>query len=517
MAATEPKNRPPKKCAAKPHEALAKYRAKRDFARTREPHGGRAAKASGTFVVQKHAATRLHFDFRLEIDGVLKSWALPKGIPVTPGDKNLAVMVEDHPLEYGRFEGTIPKGEYGGGTVMLWDRGTFRVGGDDPTRALREGKLHLYLEGEKLRGEWALVRMRGEDNQWLLLKAGVALKPSRRTWDRSVSTGRAMEEISAALPMPAFVEPMKAQPATVLPSGADWLYELKFDGYRFLGGKAGNEARLWSRMENDFTGRFPAVAKALAALKVRSALVDGELVVPDELGHPSFQLIQNADESTPVLAFLFDLLEVDGEDLRKEPLAVRRERLASLLPKRSDVLLLSGELSGEPEHLLAEISKRGLEGLIAKRRDSPYEAGRRSGAWRKIKRLREQEFVIGGFTAPRGSRSHFGALLIGYYRGKEFVFAGKVGTGFDEKTLAALLKQMTAYRAEKSPFSSLPTERSRWGTTFTRSELARCTWVEPRLVAQVRFAEWTKDGILRQPAFLGLREDKPARKVVRET
>ena len=517
MAARAPKKLPVPKRAAKRPDPLGQYRAKRDFARTREPRGGGVAAAAGRFVVQKHAASRLHFDFRLEIGGVLKSWAVPKGIPTTPGGKNLAVMVEDHPLDYGGFEGTIPKGEYGGGTVMLWDRGTFRVGGDDPARALREGKLHLYLTGEKLHGEWGLVRLRGEEKQWLLLKAGEALKPVRKIWDRSVSSGRAMDEIASTVAMPAFVEPMKCKPATALPYGAEWLYELKFDGYRFLGGKAGREVRLWSRTENDFTPRFPAVARALAALKASSALVDGELVVPDELGHPSFQLIQNAVASTPVRAFLFDLLEVDGKDLRREPLDVRRTRLAALLPKRPGVLLLSGELAGEPERLLAEVAERGLEGLIAKRRDSAYEPGRRSGAWRKIKCLREQEFVIGGFTAPKGGRSHFGALLIGCHRGKELVFAGKVGTGFDGKMLAALHAKMAARSIAKNPFTAMPAKRSRWGTAFTRAELARCTWVKPDIVVQVRFAEWTEDGILRQPAFLGLRDDKPARKVVRET
>ena len=511
-----PKKLPAKKRVAKRPDPLARYRAKRDFARTAEPRGSGTARESGTFVVQKHAASRLHFDFRLEMGGVLKSWAVPKGIPTAAGQRHLAVMVEDHPLDYGGFEGTIPKGEYGGGTVMLWDRGTFRVGGDDADRALKEGKLHLFLEGEKLRGEWALVRMRGEENQWLLLKAGAPLKQTR-TWDRSVSTGRTMEEICTAPKMPAFIEPMKAKPATRLPDGAGWMYELKFDGYRFLGAKAGRETRLWSRTENDFTARFPAVAEALLDLRTKSALVDGELVVPDAQGRPSFQLIQNAGETTPVRAFLFDLLELDGEDLRGQSLEVRRGRLAAVLPKHPDVLHLSSALAGKPGAILPEIAALGLEGIIAKRLSSHYEPGRRSGAWVKVKCLREQEFVIGGFTAPKGARSHFGALVVGYYRGRELIFAGKVGTGFDEKALTDLHKKMIALRTGKSPFASLPAQRNRWGTHFTRAELARCTWIEPRLVAQVRFAEWTGDHILRQPAFLGLREDKPAREVVRET
>ncbi|MGB8170263.1 MAG: non-homologous end-joining DNA ligase [Chthoniobacteraceae bacterium] len=496
---------------------MAKYRAKRDFARTREPQGSGSGKESATFVVQKHAASRLHYDFRLEVDGVLKSWAVPKEIPVHVGAKALAVMVEDHPIEYGEFEGTIPKGQYGGGTVMLWDRGTYRAESGDVARSIAGGKIHMHLTGKKLRGEWALVRMRRDDKQWLLIKAGEDFRPQAATWDLSSKSGRTMVDIGAGETMPAFLEPMKCKPVKVPPTGKEWLYELKFDGYRFLGGKSGSEARLWSRAENDFTSRFPAVAKAMAKLKARSALVDGELVVPDELGRPSFQLIQNADESTVVRAFLFDLLEVDGEDLRRESLEARRARLAAILPKRSPLLLLSGELTGEPTRLLAEVAARGLEGLIAKRRDSIYEPGRRSGAWCKIRCLREQEFVVGGFTAPRGARSHFGALLVGYYRGKELVFAGKVGTGFNERMLADLRAQMIARRMEKCPFAALPTHRSRWGTAFTRAELGRCTWVKPQLVAQVRFAEWTGDHLLRQPAFLGLRNDKAAREVVRET
>jgi bifunctional non-homologous end joining protein LigD len=517
MAKAVPRRPPAKKRGAERPDPLARYRAKRDFARTREPAGKPAISAGGTFVIQKHAASRLHFDFRLEIGGVLKSWAVPKGIPTEAGQRHLAVMVEDHPLEYGAFEGAIPKGQYGGGTVMLWDHGHYRVGGDDPATALHQGKLHLFLEGEKLRGEWALVRLRREEDQWLLLKVGDALKPSRSAWDRSVASGRTLKEIATIPAMPGFVEPMKAKPATRLPEGSAWLYELKFDGYRFLGGKAGRQTRLWSRTEKDFTARFPAVATALSDLQADSALVDGELVVTDETGHPSFQLIQNADETTPVRAFLFDLLELNGADLRREPLEERRARLASILPPRSKVLHFSVALAGAGERVLAEISERGLEGVIAKRRDAIYEAGRRSGSWVKVRCFLEQEFVIGGFTVPKGSRSHFGALLLGYYRGRKLLFAGKVGTGFDAAALRSLHRQMLAHRIDESPFATLPTRRSRWGTELTPAELARCTWVRPQLVAQVRFAEWTDDGVLRQPAYLGLREDKPARSVVRET
>ena len=252
-------------------------------------------------------------------------------------------------------------------------------------------------------------------------------------------------------------------------------------------------------------------------MNARAALVDGELVVPDADGRPSFQLIQNADETTPVRAFLFDLLSLDGTDLRGEPLTERRARLAAILPARSDVLHLSTELAGMPERLRAEVCERGLEGLIAKRRDSRYEAGRRSGAWVKVRCLLEQEFVVGGFTPPKGTRPHFGALLVGYYRGKKLTYAGKVGTGFDDATLSALHRRMLALRAARSPFAALPTGPSRWGSHFTHAELARCTWLQPRLVAQVRFAEWTEDGVLRQPAFIAVRDDKPARQVVRET
>ena len=309
---------------------------------------------------------------------------------------------------------------------------------------------------------------------------------------------------------------MKAKLAAELPDGEEWLYELKFDGFRFLGAKRGKEVRLWSRTNHDLTGRFPGVANALRALRADSFLVDGELVVADAKGRPSFQLIQNADESTLVHAYLFDVLEIAGDDLRRTPLNNRRDRLEELLTPHPALLLFSGELKGDPEDLLSAIAERELEGIIAKRRDSFYEAGQRSGAWLKVKCLHEQELVIGGFTQPKGARSRFGSLILGYFRGKELIFAGKVGTGFSEKVLREVHRKMTELRISESPFKELPRGARRWGTAFTAAEIARCTWIEPKLVAQVRFTEWTQDGLLRHPAFLGLREDKRAKDVVRE-
>ena len=370
---------------------------------------------------------------------------------------------------------------------MLWDHGSYRAEGGDAAGAIKEGKIHVHLTGKKLRGEWALVKMCGEENQWLLIKSGDDLRPSASTWDSSAATGRTMEEIGAAKRTkksewssgPAFIEPMKAKPAATLPGGDDWLYELKFDGYRFLATKGGDSVRLWSRTEHDMSARFPRIADAERALPCDTAILD-------------------------------------GDDLRRVPIDKRRARLAPLLEKRAP-LHLSSELAGDAESVLASIARGGLEGIVAKRRASHYEPGRRSGAWVKVKCLREQEFVIGGFTAPKGSRSHFGALIVGYFRKRDLICAGKVGTGFDEETLANLHQQMIARQVDKCPFAELPARRRRWSANFTQAELARCTWIEPTLVAQVRFAEWTADGVLRQPAYLGLRTDKRAKDVVRET
>lgn len=509
--------------------SLAKYRSKRDFKKTTEP-AGKVAPADGErrFVVQKHDASRLHYDFRLELEGILKSWAVPKGPPFKKGDKRLAVMVEDHPLDYADFEGIIPQGEYGGGTVMVWDTGMWTPLGGDPERDLKKGKLHFAVEGAKLRGEWTLVRIRGEETQWLLLKSGTDMRAvTKKRDDESAITGRTMSQIAQARDAEGssqprrFVAPMMAKLANAPPRSGDWIYELKFDGYRALALKDGESVRLLSRNEKDFTKKFAEIAEAVAGLKCEGAIIDGEVVALDEEGRPSFQLLQQyelAEEQPPLCYYVFDLLEIDGEDLRELPIDERKKRLEKLGAKAGEPIRFSSNLEGDPERVLEEVRKRGLEGLIGKRRDSRYESARRSGAWIKLKCLSEQEFVIGGYTPPQGSRKWFGALLVGYHETGKLHFAAKVGTGFSAKLLKALHAQFQPLRQEVCPFSNLPTKRhGRWGQGITKAEMAACTWLEPSLVCQVRFTEWTGDGGLRHPAFLGLRDDKAAAQVVRET
>ncbi len=437
--------------------------------------------------------------------------------------------VEDHPLDYAEFEGIIPQGEYGGGTVMVWDTGTWEPLGGDPADDLTAGKLHFAVEGGKLRGEWTLVRTKREEKQWLLLKSGESVRAiGKKQDDESALTGRSMAQIAKARDAEwsssgrrrEFVPPMKAKLADAPPASGDWIYELKFDGYRALALKDGAEARLLSRNEKDFTTRFPEIADAVAQLPCKGAILDGEIVALDAEGRPSFQLLQQSELSKerPALCFyIFDLLEMEGEDLRGEPLSERKRRLEKLAEGAGDPIRFSANIDGDPKRLLAEVKKLGLEGLIGKRRDSRYESDKRSGAWIKLKCLNEQEFVIGGFTEPKGARDWFGALLVGYHEQGELLFAAKVGTGFSAKLLKALHEQFQPLRREACPFSNLPTKRKgRWGQGITRSEMSACTWLEPELVCQVRFTEWTGDNGLRHPAFIGMRDDKPALKIVRE-
>jgi bifunctional non-homologous end joining protein LigD len=543
---------------------LREYRRKRDFKATPEPPGkisrpSRAGKGSLAFVIQKHAASRLHYDFRLELDGTLKSWAVPKGPSLDPGDKRLAMHVEDHPVEYGDFEGTIPKGEYGGGTVLVWDQGTWEPIGD-PHKGYREGNLKFVLHGDKLRGAWALVRIRGREpgdkgRSWLLIKErdGEARSgPSARVVDRepkSAATGRTLDEVAAARdrvwhsnrdekktvpaarrrrPAAASAPPdpseiagarpsslPKALPpelATLVdraPGGDEWLHEMKYDGYRILARIDHGRVTLASRNGRDWTAKFPAVTEAAGRLPVERAILDGEVAVLLPKGTTSFQALQNflsGAHSDQLVYMVFDLLHLNGWDLTGARLEDRKNALAAILDSiRDDAgpLRYSDHVAGNGPEFFAQACRLGLEGIISKRRDSPYQ-GTRSREWLKIKCVKRQEVVIGGYTDPEGSRVGLGALLGGVHEDGRLVYVGKIGTGFSDKTLRELKKQLVSLEQEKCPFATRPTG------------VGRPHWVKPRLVAEVSFSEWTDDGRMRHPAFLGLRADKPATSVVRE-
>jgi len=581
---------------------LAEYKAKRDFRKTAEPQGGKpqpkAVRGASRFVIQKHDARRLHYDFRLQMDGVLKSWAIPKGLPGKKGEKHLAVEVEDHPIEYETFEGVIPEGNYGGGTVMVWDCGAYYVYGEQPAKSLREGKLHLVLDGKKAKGEWTLVRIRGRDgqkNQWLILKTGADAKPiSKKLDDQSVKTGRTMKQIAQdrdaewesnrkekdesatskfkariktaikkkenargkdeivgqarrlpntkpgnrsgdptipSLPdLPSakaqFIEPMKARLAEKPPATGDWIYELKFDGIRLIVVKTGEKVLLLSRNENELGGRFPEIVEAVKNLPARECVIDGEVVALDEEGRSSFQLLQAREmegNKSPVYFYAFDLLQLDGKSLLSLPLEARKKILEQLCADASDPIRYSGNIGGNPNALLDEVKQRGLEGIIGKQRNSIYEPGRRSAAWIKLKCVHQQEFVIGGYTPPQGARKHFGAILVGYYESKKkgedsrLVFAGKVGTGFTTKSLSMLHKKFQKEARDDCPFVDLPSKQNgQWVQGITPSMMRKIHWVNPVFVCEIKFAEWTRDGKLRAPVFLALREDKKPSDVIRE-
>jgi bifunctional non-homologous end joining protein LigD len=522
---------------------LGTYRRKRNFKKTAEPAGKKRAGGSThlSFVVQKHAARRLHYDFRLEMDGALASWAIPKGPSLNPKERRLAVEVEDHPIEYGDFEGTIPKGECGAGSVIVWDRGWWTPEGD-PVADRRKGRLKFHLNGAKLKGGWTLVRMKpkgrkDDKSNWLLIKERdqnaaktdiVSARPqsveSGKTIQHKIGEARQPKKIRArrqAKPeqvkvakkwkMPAFYQPQLATLVDSVPQGDDWLHEIKLDGYRIICRIDNGRASLLTRKAHDWTGRFGAIADAVKALPVRQAVLDGEIVALKDDGTSDFQLLQNSlREKSPVnlVYFVFDLLYLDGWDLTASPLLARKEKLQKLLKAQQagDLVRFSEHWIGQGNALFDRACESGLEGIIAKRIDQPYRPTR-SRDWLKIKCLHNQEFVIGGFTDPAGSRSGLGALLLGIYDDEGCLhYAGRVGTGFTERTLADLRDRLDKLAQKNPSFVDPP----------PRGQTKDVHWVKPALVGEVAFTQLTQDNLLRHPTFQGIREDKPALEVRRE-
>lgn len=533
-------------------DLLKNYRAKRDFARTPEPaHGGARSDKALSFVIQKHDASRLHYDFRLELQGTLKSWAVPKGPSLDPAVKRMGVHVEDHPLSYAGFEGSIPARQYGAGDVIVWDRGLWTPIGD-PVKGFKSGKLKFELHGEKLKGGWTLVRMHGRGDEshepWLLIKEHDEHARAEKEFDvlkalpNSVLSGKplprdatASTAVKKALTAPVKKTRAKARPKQAdasIPEGAikaklpetlapqlatlvtrppaspeGWVYEIKYDGYRLLARIDGSSVRLFTRKGNDWTDKLSRLAKAVAALELPSGWIDGEIVVMNERGVPDFGALQNAFDhasTADILYYVFDLPFFDGLDLRQLPLAQRREALCTLVTRHpQDSIRFSDTFEETPQDLLASARRVGLEGVIGKRVDSAY-VSRRSRDWIKLKTQLRQEFVIGGYTAPKGSRIGLGALMLGVHDEEGALqYAGNVGTGFNDEMLDTLKARLEKLHTDRSPFAKLPAG-------------VKGQWVKPRLLAEVAFGEWTHGGHIRHSVFQGLRTDKPATNILRE-
>ena len=542
---------------------LSQYNAKRDFKKTKEPAGKVGRSTTGfTYLIQKHAASRLHYDLRLELDGVLKSWAVTRGPSLDPADKRLAVEVEDHPVSYGGFEGIIPKGEYGGGTVMMWDEGTWEPLGD-PHQELKNGNLKFRLHGKRLQGDWALVRMkdRGKDrhHNWLLIKHTDAhAKPGEgeaylAMHATSVVTKRKMENIamdadekwqskpgkhpaanasprmgktavekkttknvikntkSSLKKLPGFIPPQLATLTTAMPSGTDWLHEVKFDGYRVISYSENGNVRMMTRNGLDWTHKFGDLPEMLAKLPLSNAIIDGEVVALDADNVSSFSKLKNALSAggDNLSYYVFDLLYLDGKNLTNQPLIERKAQLEPLIRKMSRVFYSEHFVSSSDEFLQHACALR-LEGVISKLANAPYHSGR-GQSWLKTKCHKRQEFVIGGYTLPSNGTAGIGSLLLGYYNDKKLVYAGRVGTGFDQAMSRELKKMLKPLVRKTMPYE-VYSDGGRRGPGWKRGVI----WTEPKLVCEVEFTEWTQDGALRHPSFQGMREDKPPTSITRD-
>ena len=536
-------------------ELLSEYNSKRDFTKTQEPSGKASTQSAGNrFLVQKHDATRLHYDFRIELDGVLKSWAVTKGPSNNPEDKRLAVRVEDHPLDYGTFEGTIPEGEYGGGTVMLWDEGTWEPIGD-PHEGLESGDLKMRLSGHRMKGEYVLVHMKGRDTKrksgparenWLLIKhrddqaRDGELLTERFT--KSVSTGRDLDGIAKGLKpkkqsetkadavwhsdsdksvdnplpkkrgskpartLPDFRQPQLATLVTDVPEGSDWVFEMKYDGYRCQAAISGEEVKLYTRTGKDWTEQFAAIVPPLTRITRGTALIDGELCAFDKSGRTDFSTLKDhLSNGGPLTFFAFDLLELDGTDLARQPLKDRKAKLEKLLGKieSSSLVQFSAHVTGNGQKVFDAIAREGHEGIIAKQANAPYR-GERTRSWLKIKASERQEFIIAGWS-PSTKKKSFASLLLGNWEDGKLIYRGRVGTGFTMDSAHDLQGKLDALARKTSPFAEVPKPIAR-----------TAKWVTPDLVAEIGYTELTPDGILRHPSFLGLREDKPAKSVKAE-
>jgi bifunctional non-homologous end joining protein LigD len=516
---------------------LDEYKKKRDFKKTAEPAGDESHQSGDrAFVVQKHAATHLHYDLRLEVDGVLKSWAVPRGPSLNPGDKRLAMHVEDHPFEYRNFEGSIPKGEYGGGEVIIWDQGTYAPEGALTTKEqLAKGELKFQLHGEKLRGSFVILKLRkpGNKNEWLLIKHRDAFADNK--WDaeqhvESVVSGRTLEDIAAGRPasrerrvaepsaLPGAVEtPMPQMPAGVRAtlaelgdkpfSSPNWVYEIKWDGVRAIAQIEDGQTTLWARSGRDVTSEYPEFKDMAARFRVRNAIIDGEIVTLDADGRSNFHTLQHRlgvqnpsrqmMQSVPLDYFAFDVMYADGYDLRRVPLVERKDFLQQIL-SGNERIHFSEHIAEQGEAMYEAARSKGLEGIVAKLKNSTY-AGERTSTWVKLKIVSELDAVVAGYTEGRGSRKFFGALVLGLYEGRELKFIGSVGTGFDEAKQEKIFDKLAALRAKTSPFAKIPGLRE------------NVEWVEPELVARVKYANWTNDNHLRAPVFLSLLTDRAAK------
>jgi bifunctional non-homologous end joining protein LigD len=528
-------------------DALHRYRAKRDFTKTAEPAGKPARRGKAlSFVIQKHAATRLHYDFRLELDGVLLSWAVPKGPSFDPKQKRMAIHVEDHPVSYGSFEGTIPKGQYGAGTVIVWDRGSWEPVGD-PREGMRAGKLVFRLHGEKLAGLWELVRIAkpgDKQDPWMLFKKkddwvrpleefdvitalpdSVIAKPLGLLEEREgearsspIEPAKSRQEAltgAVKAKLPARLQPQLAALCKGLPPAGDWIFEIKFDGYRIMSRIENGRVQLITRGGHDWTAKMKPLAQEIEALGLDTAWLDGEAVVIDEQGRTNFNALQNAFDSArtgDISYFLFDVPFFEGHDLREVPLYARKQLLKKLLEaKETDRVRYSNEFPGDAQSVVTAACKLKLEGIIAKRRDAPY-VSTRSADWLKLKCSERQEFVVVGFTDRSGSRREVGGLLLGYYENGKLLYAGNVGTGWNATTGQDLHKRLVKLEVDKPAVEPSTVKPGRWSKRSTGGE----RWVRPELVAEVSFADWTPDGHIRHSVFQGLREDKPASAVTRE-